>query len=39
VVLGSPVTGPDEGAIAAARLLNWGFGLRPQSAGQAAGTG
>jgi D-alanyl-D-alanine carboxypeptidase (penicillin-binding protein 5/6) len=39
VVLGSPVTGPDEGAIAAARLLNWGFGLKPQSAGQAAATG
>ncbi len=39
VVLGSPVTGPDEGAIAAAHLLNWGFGLKPQSAGQAAGTG
>jgi serine-type D-Ala-D-Ala carboxypeptidase (penicillin-binding protein 5/6) len=27
-VLGSPVTGPDTAAFAAARLLNWGFGLR-----------
>jgi serine-type D-Ala-D-Ala carboxypeptidase (penicillin-binding protein 5/6) len=27
-VLGSPVTGPDTAAQAAARLLNWGFGLR-----------
>jgi serine-type D-Ala-D-Ala carboxypeptidase (penicillin-binding protein 5/6) len=27
-VLGSPVTGPDAAAVAATRLLNWGFGLR-----------
>jgi serine-type D-Ala-D-Ala carboxypeptidase (penicillin-binding protein 5/6) len=26
-VLGSPVTGPDTAAFAAARLLNWGYGL------------
>jgi D-alanyl-D-alanine carboxypeptidase (penicillin-binding protein 5/6) len=39
VVLGSPVTGPDAGAIAAGHLLNWGFGLKPQSSGQAADTG
>jgi serine-type D-Ala-D-Ala carboxypeptidase (penicillin-binding protein 5/6) len=36
VVLGSPVTGPDAGAQAAARLLNWGFALKPQPAAQAA---
>jgi D-alanyl-D-alanine carboxypeptidase (penicillin-binding protein 5/6) len=37
VVLGSPVTGPDAGAQAAARLLNWGFALQlPQPAAQAA---
>jgi D-alanyl-D-alanine carboxypeptidase (penicillin-binding protein 5/6) len=35
VVLGSPVTGPDAGALAAARLLNWGFGLKLQPAVQA----
>jgi len=29
VVLGSPVTGPDAAAQAAARMLNWGFGLSP----------
>jgi D-alanyl-D-alanine carboxypeptidase (penicillin-binding protein 5/6) len=34
VVLGSPVTGPDAGAIAAARLLNWGFALKSQPAVQ-----
>ncbi len=28
VVLGSPATGPDAAAQAAARLLNWGFGLK-----------
>lgn len=28
VVLGSPATGPASGAIAAARILNWGFSLR-----------
>jgi D-alanyl-D-alanine carboxypeptidase (penicillin-binding protein 5/6) len=28
VVLGSPPTGPDAAAQAAARLLNWGFGLK-----------
>jgi serine-type D-Ala-D-Ala carboxypeptidase (penicillin-binding protein 5/6) len=28
VVLGSPTTGPDAAAQAAARLLNWGFGLK-----------
>jgi D-alanyl-D-alanine carboxypeptidase (penicillin-binding protein 5/6) len=27
-VLGSPTTGPDAAAQAAARLLNWGFGLK-----------
>ncbi len=27
-VLGSPVTGPDTAALAATRLLNWGFELR-----------
>jgi D-alanyl-D-alanine carboxypeptidase (penicillin-binding protein 5/6) len=27
-VLGSPATGPASGAAAAARVLNWGFGLR-----------
>lgn len=36
VVLGSPVTGPDAGAQAAARLLNWGFALKLQPAAQAA---
>lgn len=36
VVLGSPVTGPDAGAQAATRLLNWGFGLKPSPAAQAA---
>ncbi len=36
VVLGSPVTGPDAGAQAAARLLNWGFALKPQPLAQAA---
>jgi serine-type D-Ala-D-Ala carboxypeptidase (penicillin-binding protein 5/6) len=36
VVLGSPVTGPDAGALAAARLLDWGFGLRQAPAAQAA---
>jgi D-alanyl-D-alanine carboxypeptidase (penicillin-binding protein 5/6) len=36
VVLGSPVTGPDAGAQAAARLLNWGFTVKPQPAAQAA---
>jgi D-alanyl-D-alanine carboxypeptidase (penicillin-binding protein 5/6) len=35
VVLGSPVTGPDAGALAAARLLNWGFGLKLPPAVQA----
>jgi serine-type D-Ala-D-Ala carboxypeptidase (penicillin-binding protein 5/6) len=30
-VLGSPTTGPDAAAQAAARLLNWGFGLRPSA--------
>jgi D-alanyl-D-alanine carboxypeptidase (penicillin-binding protein 5/6) len=40
VVLGSPVTGPDAGAQAAAALLNWGFSLRTtQTGAQAAGTG
>jgi D-alanyl-D-alanine carboxypeptidase (penicillin-binding protein 5/6) len=40
VVLGSPVTGPDAGADAAARLLSWGFSLKPAATGaQAAGTG
>jgi serine-type D-Ala-D-Ala carboxypeptidase (penicillin-binding protein 5/6) len=33
VVLGSPVTGPDAGADAAAKLLNWGFSLKPAAAG------
>jgi serine-type D-Ala-D-Ala carboxypeptidase (penicillin-binding protein 5/6) len=28
VVLGSPATGPDTAAVAATRLLNWGFGLK-----------
>ncbi len=28
VVLGSPATGPASGAIAATRVLNWGFSLR-----------
>jgi serine-type D-Ala-D-Ala carboxypeptidase (penicillin-binding protein 5/6) len=28
VVLGSPATGPDAAALAATRLLNWGFGLK-----------
>jgi serine-type D-Ala-D-Ala carboxypeptidase (penicillin-binding protein 5/6) len=28
VVLGSPATGPDAAAQAAARLLNWGFGFK-----------
>ena len=28
VVLGSPATGPQSGAVAAARVLNWGFGLK-----------
>jgi serine-type D-Ala-D-Ala carboxypeptidase (penicillin-binding protein 5/6) len=36
VVLGSPVTGPEAGAQAAARLLDWGFGLKPVPAAQAA---
>jgi len=36
VVLGSPVTGPDAGAQAAARLLSWGFTLRARPAAQAA---
>jgi D-alanyl-D-alanine carboxypeptidase (penicillin-binding protein 5/6) len=36
VVLGSPVTGPDAGAQAAARLLDWGFGLKPGPVAQAA---
>jgi serine-type D-Ala-D-Ala carboxypeptidase (penicillin-binding protein 5/6) len=35
VVLGSPVSGPDTAALAATRLLNWGFGLRLPSAGHA----
>jgi serine-type D-Ala-D-Ala carboxypeptidase (penicillin-binding protein 5/6) len=40
VVLGSPVTGPDAGAQAAAAVLNWGFGLKTGATGaQAAGTG
>jgi len=30
-VLGSPTTGPDAAAQAAARLLNWGFGLKPSA--------
>lgn len=30
-VLGSPTTGPDAAAQAAARLLNWGFGLNPSA--------
>jgi serine-type D-Ala-D-Ala carboxypeptidase (penicillin-binding protein 5/6) len=33
VVLGSPDTGPDAGAQAAARLLDWGFGLKLEAAG------
>lgn len=37
VVLGSPPTGPDAGARAAVRLLDWGFGLKRQPAAQAAG--
>ena len=32
VVLGSPATGPDTAALAATRLLNWGFGLKPAAA-------
>ena len=28
VVLGSPATGPDSAALAAKRMLNWGFGLK-----------
>lgn len=28
VVLGSPLTGPGSAAVAAARMLNWGFGLK-----------
>jgi len=31
VVLGSPTTGPDAADQAAARLLNWGFGLKPSA--------
>ena len=39
VVLGSPVTGPDAAAQAAANVLNWGFSLRPAATGaEAAGT-
>ena len=30
-VLGSPTTGPDAASQAAARLLNWGFGLEPSA--------
>ncbi len=33
VVLGSPATGVDAASQAAARMLNWGFGLKPASAG------
>jgi D-alanyl-D-alanine carboxypeptidase (penicillin-binding protein 5/6) len=33
VVLGSPDTGPDAGAQAAARLLDWGFSLKLGAAG------
>jgi serine-type D-Ala-D-Ala carboxypeptidase (penicillin-binding protein 5/6) len=33
VVLGSPATSPYAGSQAAARMLNWGFGLRLPSAG------
>lgn len=35
VVLGSPATGPDAAAQAAARLLNWGFGLKLAAGGPA----
>jgi D-alanyl-D-alanine carboxypeptidase (penicillin-binding protein 5/6) len=27
VVLGSPATSPETGAVAATKILNWGFGL------------
>jgi D-alanyl-D-alanine carboxypeptidase (penicillin-binding protein 5/6) len=33
VVLGSPATSPDAGAVAAAKVLNWGFGLPRTQAG------
>jgi len=33
VVLGSPDTGPQAGAQAAAHLLNWGFGLKAAASG------
>ncbi|HEY2552394.1 MAG TPA: serine hydrolase [Streptosporangiaceae bacterium] len=32
VVLGSPATGPESGAVNAARVLNWGFGLKDDRA-------
>jgi D-alanyl-D-alanine carboxypeptidase (penicillin-binding protein 5/6) len=37
VVLDSPATGPAAGAQDAARMLNWGFSLRPVSAGPQGG--
>jgi D-alanyl-D-alanine carboxypeptidase (penicillin-binding protein 5/6) len=39
VVLGSPATGPDAAAQAAARLLNWGFGLKLAPGGPAMAHG
>jgi serine-type D-Ala-D-Ala carboxypeptidase (penicillin-binding protein 5/6) len=33
VVLGSPATGPDTAAVAAERMLNWGFGLKQAPSG------
>jgi D-alanyl-D-alanine carboxypeptidase (penicillin-binding protein 5/6) len=43
VALGSPATGPDSAALAAARMLNWGFSLKvatdpASSAAASAGT-